>query len=113
MRSKAELLSVSICAPSVAKSILSLALIRDQFFALGDLPVALRHHLSQGFERDLRLPLQLLAGLARVAQEQVDLGRAEVAGVDFDVFLPVEVEDAEHLVEERADAVGLARGDDE
>ena len=82
----------------------------DDAFAAGEFPVGFGHHLCQVLEGDLGLPAEGAAGLGGVAEEEVDLGGAEVAGVDLDVLVPVEAEEAEALVEELADAVGLAGG---
>ena len=68
--------------------------------------------LARPLKLTLRLPLQHLHRLGRVAQQQVHLGGAEVSRVDRDVLVPVQAQQAEHLVEELADAVGLAGGDD-
>ena len=50
-------------------------------------------------EADLGLPAELAAGLRRIADEEVDLGRPLVAGVEPDVFFPVEPEERERLLE--------------
>src|SRR5438128_718658 len=92
---------------------LFLCVVGQDAFALSQFPVGFGHHFGQRFERDLRLPTQDAARLAGITEEQIDLGRAEVARVDLHVALPVELEQAEHLVEEFADAVGFAGGDDE
>ena len=56
--------------------------------ALGQRQVGADHLGDQVGERRLRRPIQLLARLARVADERVDLGRAEVDRVDADDRLP-------------------------
>jgi hypothetical protein len=58
------------------------------------------------------LPAEPLAGLRGVAAQLVDLGRAEIAGVDLDVVLPVEPDEPEGLLDELPDRVHLARGHD-
>ena len=51
---------------------------------LEELAVGLDHLLAEILERDLGLPAELGRGLGRVADEQVDLGRAKILGVDLD-----------------------------
>src|SRR5688500_3421572 len=87
---------------------LLLVVVADNALAAGEAQVVLGHPPRQLLEGYLRLPAEVTPGLGGVAEQEVDFGRAEVAGVDLDVLLPVEVEQAEHLVEELADAVGLA-----
>ena len=58
-----------------------------------------------------RLPAELALRLARVAEEQVHLGRAEVLRVHLDEVLPVEADAAEGLLAELPDGVRLAGGD--
>ena len=53
----------------------------------------------------------IVAGLRRVADEQVDLGGRKKRLVDDDVLLPVEADVAEGELAELADRVGLAGGD--
>jgi len=69
-------------------------------------------------------PAEFLTRLARVAEQAVDLGRAEIARVDFDqrsavgvdarfvdpLLAPFEIDadPAKRLLDEAADAVGLA-----
>ena len=48
---------------------------------------------DQVLEGGCWLPAELAAGLAGVAEQQVDLGGAEVARVDFDVLLPVQTDE--------------------
>ena len=64
------------------------------------------------FEADLRLPAEGLAGLRRIAQEDVHLRGAEIARIDLHVLLVVEVELREDLLGEFADRMGLSGGDD-
>ena len=72
----------------------------------------LDHHPAQVVGADLGRPAELLSGLARVAEQDVDLGGPHVALVELDEVVVVEVEHAEGPLEELADRVGLARGDD-
>ena len=51
--------------------------------------VGVDHHADQLLEADLRLPAELLPGLRRIADEQVDLGRTEELLVDHYMVLPV------------------------
>ncbi len=70
------------------------------------------HDLGELAAVDARGPAELLFGFAEVAQEQVDFGGSEVAGVDLDVLLPVELEVLAAVVEEVADGMGLASRQD-
>ena len=45
-------------------------------------------------------------------QQQIDFGRAKVAFINLDVFLPIESELAEDLLEKLANAMRLAGGQD-
>ena len=54
-----------------------------------DLEVVGDHHLDQLGERHLRLPTQLRLGLGGIADQQIDLGRAEELRVLADVVAPV------------------------
>jgi hypothetical protein len=80
---------------------------------MGEFHVGVDHHFSQLFESNLWGPVEGFFGLGGVAKEEVDLGGAEIAGVYFDKFLPVEIEAREDFVEEFADGVGFTGGDDE
>ena len=85
----------------------------DYSFAFSQFPIGLRHHFCKCFKGYVGLPSKRFAGVRRIAQEQIDFGGAEISRVDFHVLLPVEVEQAEYFVQEFADAVGFAGGDDE
>ncbi len=56
---------------------------------LQSLQVRINHQLRELGEGDFGHPAELFAGLGGIADEQVHLRRTVVAGVDFDVFLPV------------------------
>src|SRR5437870_5500361 len=81
-------------------------------FGLAALAVVVDHHPHEPGETDVRYPAKLLARLRGVAEEQVDLGWAEVPLVDLHVLLPREAGVAERLVEELAHRMRLARGED-
>src|SRR5581483_5430324 len=72
------------------------------------LAVGVDHDPDKLVEAHGRLPAELLARLRIVADQQVDLGRAQVALVEDDVVAPVEVDVAERLLEELANRVRLA-----
>src|SRR3569833_4760498 len=55
-----------------------------QGVALGALEVLVRHLRHQVGERYLRLPAQLLARLARVAEQGLDLGGPKISRIDGD-----------------------------
>ena len=66
---------------------------------------------TSSWKRDRRLPAEPVAGLARVADEQVDLGGPHEARVLLDVPRPVvDADRAEGDVEQLADRVRLAGG---
>src|SRR5918994_478912 len=73
--------------------------------------VGVDHEVDQALERGLRLPAEHLAGLGRVADQQVDLGGPEELLVDHHVLLPVEAHPPERQLAELTHRVGLAGGD--
>ncbi len=62
---------------------------------------------------DLRDPAELLSCACRVADEVVDLGGAQVAGVEADVALPVKSRVLEREPDEVTDGLGGAGSDTE
>ena len=75
--------------------------------------VGVHHHLDELGEADFGLPAELGAGLRRVADEQIDLGRAEELVVDDDVVLVVRARRCANATShELAHRVRLAGGDD-
>src|SRR5262245_9873627 len=56
----------------------------------GELQVRVDHARHEVAEADLGRPAELLSGPARVGEEEIDLGGAEVALVDLDELVPVE-----------------------
>ena len=86
--------------------------VAEGFFLAGEFEVGVDHAFDEFVEADAWVPAELVAGFGGVALEGVDFGGALVAGVDLDVVLPVEVEAFEDLVDEAADGVGVAGGDD-
>src|SRR5579862_8813745 len=75
--------------------------------------VGVHHHVHQLAEAHARLPAEQAPGLRGVAAQFVDLGGAEVARIDLDARLPVELDARERLVEKVAHRARLAGGDDE
>src|SRR5918995_2601721 len=73
--------------------------------------VGVDHEVDQALERGLRLPAEHLAGLGRVAHQQVDLGGPEEPLVDHHVLLPVEAHPTERQLAELTHRMGLAGGD--
>ena len=59
------------------------------------LKVGFYHEVNELLEGDGGLPAELLVGFGRIADEEFDFGGAEVAFVEGDVVLPVEVDVAE------------------
>ena len=55
----------------------------------------LDHHLHESAEVDPGLPSEDLPGLGRIAEEDVDLGRPRVPGVEFDEVPVVQVDKRE------------------
>ena len=81
--------------------------------ALADLVhVGLHHHGDQVREVHLGLPAQHGVRLARIADQQVDFGRAQEALVDDDVLLPVQAHRFEGQAAQLAHLVRLARRHD-
>src|ERR687893_3087684 len=74
--------------------------------------VRVDHQVHKALEAGPRLPAEHVAGLGRVADEQVDLGGPEELLVDDDVLLPVEAHALERELAELPHRVGLAGGDD-
>jgi hypothetical protein len=64
------------------------------------LAVGVDHHPHELLEADGRLPAERRLRLGVVADQEVDLRGAEVALVDRDVVVPVEIDVTERLVEE-------------
>ena len=60
------------------------AVFLHQLVALGALQVFAHHFGDEFVEGDLGCPAQFLFGLARVAQQGLDFGRAEVTRVNLD-----------------------------
>ena len=58
--------------------------------ASGEFEVALDHHLREFLDAGAGLPAELFLRLRRIAEKLLDLGRAEVAGIDLDEVLRVE-----------------------
>ena len=54
------------------------------FLPLRLFQVGIHHHLHELIEARFQLPPQLALGLGGIAQQQVDLGRTEVSGIDPD-----------------------------
>ena len=77
---------------------------------LEEFDIRLDHHPYEFLERGPRPPAQLLAGLARVADQEIDFGGAEVERVDDHVFLKIQADVAEGRLAELPHAAGLARG---
>src|SRR5579859_7653598 len=76
-----------------------------------ELAVVVDHHPHELREAHRRLPAELLLRLRVVADEEVDLGRAEVAWIDLHVLVPVEACVTERLVEELAHRMRLPGGE--
>ena len=70
------------------------------------------HEFDQFFEEDLGLPAELFFGFGGIADQEFNLGGAFVAGVVFDVFLPVEPGAGESDLAEFFDAVGFVGAHD-
>lgn len=64
--------------------------VAEGFLAGRQLDVVVDHHRGQLLDAGLGDPAELLLGLGGVAQQQVDLRRTEVAGVELDVVLDVQ-----------------------
>ena len=77
---------------------------------MGD-PAAGGREKGQVFELRLRFPAHLAFGLAVIADEQLHLGRAVIARVDFHVLLPIQPHAAEGHLQALADRVRLVRRD--
>src|SRR5579863_7690107 len=71
------------------------------------LAVVVDHHPHELREAHCRFPAELLLCLRIVTDEEVDLGRAEIARIDLHVLVPVEAGVTECLVEELAHRVRL------
>ena len=74
-------------------------------------PVGVDHHHDEPLEVDLRIPAQDLSRLGRVADQEIDLGRAHERRVDT-TYASVEAHVVEGDLDETLHRVGLARGDD-
>ena len=65
------------------------AFLCDQSIALRQLQIEIDHLLNERLEAHLRGPPQLLPSLSRIAEQRVDLGRAEIARVDLHDDSPI------------------------
>ena len=63
----------------------------------GLLEVGVHHELGEFGEFHLRLPAEDALGLRVIADEEVHLGRALIARVEFDEVLPVEADVGEGI----------------
>ena len=80
-------------------------------FAFYEGKVGIGHDFDELFEGDARLPAEFFASFCGVAQEKIHFGGAKVAGVLFDVVLPVEANVGKGGFHKFAHGVGLAGGD--
>src|SRR5437588_6235267 len=103
---------MTLCAPAggAADEFHIPVCLPDDEFAAREFEVTLDHLAHKLVEAGLRLPAKYLARLRGVADQHVNLSRAEVARVYLDVLLPVEVEQPESLLQKLSDGVSLARG---
>src|SRR5690349_12497629 len=79
----------------------------------GELEIAVDHTPHQLCEAHLGSPAELSLRLARIGQQQVDLGWSQVARVEPDEVLVVETHLTEGALRELTHRVGLARADHE
>src|SRR5882724_6737772 len=84
---------------------------RDRAFALRDIPIRVGHQLGQFLERYLWLPAENAFGFARIAEEQIDFRRAEIAWVNVNELLPIEIKQFKNFIEELANGMRLAGRD--
>ena len=70
------------------------------------------HHDGEFLETNFRLPAQSLLRFARVADQELDLGRTIVARIDLDVLFPVQTHMAEGHIQEFANGVRFVGGND-
>src|SRR6266481_527188 len=78
-----------------------------QQFAIG-----IHHQFYEVVKLDLGAPAQNALGFARVALEIIYFRRAEISGIDFDILFPVETSKLKSGLQEFANAMSLAGGDD-
>jgi len=69
------------------------------------------HDLDEFFEEDLGFPPELFFGLGGIADQEFNLGGTFIAGVVFDILLPVETGAGEGDLAELFHAVGLVGAD--
>lgn len=72
----------------------------------------LDHHGGEFFDCCFWFPAEFFFGLGCVAQEEIDFGGAEVAGVELDMVVEVEAYGVEGHLGELAYGDGAAGGDD-
>src|SRR5687768_16191477 len=75
--------------------------------------IGVHHHRHERFEVDLGPPAQGLLRLRAIADEVIDFRGPEEAGIERDVFLPVESDVSEGNLHELPDRVAFTRGDHE
>src|SRR5690606_26704514 len=98
--------------------------------ARDDAKIALDHILDKNIERGARLPAEHLLGLRCIADQEIDLSRAEIARIDLDQHFTrlgvqanlvdplaapfqANADDSEGRFDKRLDGAGLARRENE
>lgn len=86
--------------------------VAEGFFARSQFHVRIDHHGSKLFDAGFRNPAQFFLGFGWIAQEEIDLCRAEIAGVELDMIIKAQAGMGKGEISELAHADGLAGGDD-
>ena len=81
-------------------------------FLAGQLEIVVHHEPHQFLEAYPRFPAKQALHFGSIAHQIIDLGRAEVARVGFDMPGPIEAAVGAGQVEEFADGMGFAGGND-
>ena len=82
----------------------------DEALAFKHFDVGVDHELDQLLEANLGFPAELALRLGWIADEQIDFGRAFVAGVILHVFLPIQPDMTEGFLHKLFDRMGFVRG---
>src|SRR5262249_29262441 len=75
--------------------------------------IRIDHDFDQLPEPHLGFPIENPLCLGRIADQQVNLSRSFVAGIVFDVLLPIEINPCTSHFQKLADGMSFIRGEDE
>src|SRR4051794_16494649 len=89
-----SLVAIVMRAKGPEQSATSIVPVSPLRLAFDEFEVGVDHVVDERLERGAVHPAELLPRLGRIADEELDLGRAEIAGIDHDAGLSVLLVDA-------------------